>query len=387
MRIGMILDKTFPPDPRVENEAIELIKAGHKVFLFCLKYDNTPNQEVINGINVIRYNSNVIEYKLSALTYSIPLYTFLMKRKVKQFLTSFKIEAIHVHDMVIAEAVFSIKKNKLPIILDLHENRPEIMKFYPHLKKGVSKYLISIQKWKQKETNFINKADKLILVTQEAKDEVLLRCTIKADNVIVVPNTVRKSFYENFYGNKKTGDFNLLYIGDTGERRGLKTVVKSLLLLKQDIENIKFTVVGAVNNELKDLVEKNQLEDYVDFKGWQNESEFQKFINESDVCLSPLHRNKHHDTTYANKIFQYMSLAKPVLVSNATAQEQLVKKHNTGLVHVEKDVVDFTEKVIKLYNDKALRNELGTNGKEFVHNYFTWDVTAKKLIQLYNELS
>ena len=38
MRIGMILDKTFPPDPRVENEAIELLKQGHKVFLFCVTY-------------------------------------------------------------------------------------------------------------------------------------------------------------------------------------------------------------------------------------------------------------------------------------------------------------------------------------------------------------
>ncbi|WBX68148.1 hypothetical protein PG910_08500 [Tenacibaculum dicentrarchi] len=39
-RIGMILDKTFPPDPRVENEAIELLKQGHQVFLFCLTYGN-----------------------------------------------------------------------------------------------------------------------------------------------------------------------------------------------------------------------------------------------------------------------------------------------------------------------------------------------------------
>ena len=38
MKIGMILDQEFPPDPRVQNEAISLIKAGHEVFLFCLHY-------------------------------------------------------------------------------------------------------------------------------------------------------------------------------------------------------------------------------------------------------------------------------------------------------------------------------------------------------------
>ena len=40
MRIGMILDKTFPPDPRVENEAVTLINHGFEVFLFCLKKYN-----------------------------------------------------------------------------------------------------------------------------------------------------------------------------------------------------------------------------------------------------------------------------------------------------------------------------------------------------------
>ena len=40
MKIGMILDDVFPPDPRVENEAITLINSGHEVFLFCLTYGN-----------------------------------------------------------------------------------------------------------------------------------------------------------------------------------------------------------------------------------------------------------------------------------------------------------------------------------------------------------
>ncbi|MDC1375434.1 glycosyltransferase family 1 protein, partial [Polaribacter sp.] len=65
MNIGMILDSTFPPDPRVENEAISLVQNGFNVFLFCLKYADEPEYEVLNGIHVKRYPSNQIEYKLS----------------------------------------------------------------------------------------------------------------------------------------------------------------------------------------------------------------------------------------------------------------------------------------------------------------------------------
>ena len=87
MKIGMILDASFPPDPRVENEAVSLVNAGYEVFLFCLKYNQEKSSENINGIQVKRYHSNKIEYKLSALAYTIPTYTFLMKKKVHQFIS------------------------------------------------------------------------------------------------------------------------------------------------------------------------------------------------------------------------------------------------------------------------------------------------------------
>ena len=390
MKIGMVLDKTFPPDPRVHNEAIELIKSGHEVFLFCLTYGNEPTSELVGKIKVKRYESNKLEYKLSALAYTIPLYSLSLKKKIIHFLNKYDIEAIHIHDMVVAEAVMlANKKKQLPVVLDLHENRPEIMRFYPHLKKFPQNILISTNKWKQKEEELIKKASKVIVVTQEAKEEVYKRTKIKSDKVIVVPNTVRKSFFEkqdNFEESSKRDTFNLLYIGDTGERRGVATAIKSLPALKKEIENIRLVIVGSLNTKLKKLSEELKVEEQVCFEGWQEETTFPKYIKQSNVCLSPLHRNLHHDTTHANKLFQYMSLRKPLLVSDATAQKNIVKKVNAGLIHEAKNVEDFTDKVLRLYKDELLRKELGKNGEAFIQNEFTWDKTSKELINLYNSL-
>lgn len=383
----MILDKKFPPDPRVENEAIELIKQGHEVILFCLTYGNELSEEIVNGIKVVRYKSNKLEFKLSALAYTFPFYSYLMRLKITSFLKRFKLNAIHVHDMVVAEAVIKANKKKLPIVLDLHENRPQIMNFYPHLKKFPSNILISTKKWKLKEEELIGKVDKLIVVTEEAKNEVLDRAKINTDNIITAPNTVRKSFYSNSeFKNQNKKHFSLLYIGDTGERRGLNTIVKCLPELRRNINNLKLIIVGKINIDLKKEVERLQVSDLVDFVGWQDESTFQEFIVKSDVCLSPLHRNIHHDTTYANKLFQYMSLGKPLLVSNATAQKNLIERVNSGLVHKEQNVEDFTDKILQLYKNEPLRKKLGENGKKFVREEFTWDKTSKGLIELYNNL-
>ena len=394
MRIGMILDAAFPPDPRVENEAVSLIKAGHEVFLFCLHYGQQKQSEVTNGIQVKRFLSNKLEYKLSALVYTIPLYTFLMMRKIRHFIKENKVEVLHVHDMRIAAAVFNVnKKFNLPVVLDLHENRPEIMKFYPHLSKFPGKYLISSKKWKKKEEEFILKATKVIVVTSEAKNEILERVPIAADKIIEVPNTVRESFYKNpklfpEITNHYANNFVLLYIGDTGIRRGLKTAIRAIHSIKNKIDTVKLVIVGKNSSDtiLKKLVKDLQIAPYVDFLGWKDPSLFQSYILSSAICISPLHRNLHHDTTYANKIFQYMSLAKPVLVSDAIAQRKLVEKVACGLVHKERDSEDFSNKVVALYKSKPLRLEFGESGKKFVQNEFSWEQTSKKLINLYNNM-
>ena len=82
-----------------------------------------------------------------------------------------------------------------------------------------------------------------------------------------------------------------------------------------------------------------------------------------------------------------MSFGKPLLVSDAIAQKKIVEKNNTGLVHKEKDVEDFSSKVITLYKDEELRSKLGKNGMDFVRNEFSWEKTSKKLIELYDNLT
>ena len=390
----MILDAEFPPDPRVENEAVSLVNNGYEVFLFCLKYKNENKAELINGILVKRYSSNKIEYKLSALAYTIPLYTFFMKSKIIDFIKKNKIEALHIHDIRIAQAVFNAnKKYNLPVILDLHDNMPEVMKLYPHLQKFPGKYIISPIKWKIKEEEFILKSDKVISVSPEFLETLKSRIPAVSNKLVLVPNTIRKSFFEDYEVektilNKYKNNFVILYLGDTHLRRGLQTAISATKKLSLQIPNLKLVIVGKNTTDtiLKQQVKDLEIEHLVDFEGWKNVSLFQSYILASDICISPLHRNLQHDVAYANKIFQYMSLAKPLLVSDAIAQKSLIEKANSGLIHKEKDVDDFSDKVLTLYNSAELRNELGENGEKFIKNEFCWEQTSKKLIDLYNNL-
>jgi glycosyltransferase involved in cell wall biosynthesis len=395
MRIGMILDKTFPPDPRVENEALTLIEAGHEVFLWVLTYDKNESQDDdYKGIKVRRYLSNTLTYKLSALAYTLPFYRMILSPKIKDFILSNKIDVLHIHDMRIAGTVFEVnKKLNLPVVLDLHDNYPEVMKEYPHLKKFPGKYLISPQKWLRKEAFFIQKADRIISVSQEFVDSIKGRLISKKEKVVLVPNTVRQSFYTKFQLDEAVLDrfkdsFVLLYIGDTGLRRGLQIAIAALPEIQKEIKNIKLVVVGKSSADaiLQKQVADLQVEKLVSFEGWKNPEIFPSYIKAAGIGISPLIRSKQHDMAYANKLFQYMSLGLPVLVSDAIAQKRIVETNKTGLVHRDKDSIDFSKKVIELYRNKVLYREYAQNAENFIKDRFNWEITSKNLVKLYNDL-
>ena len=54
--ILMIAYTNYLTDPRVIREAETLVKAGYKVDFLALKREGDPDQEMINGVNVIHLN-------------------------------------------------------------------------------------------------------------------------------------------------------------------------------------------------------------------------------------------------------------------------------------------------------------------------------------------
>ncbi|MCF8226925.1 MAG: glycosyltransferase family 4 protein [Bacteroidales bacterium] len=394
MKIGMVLDGVFPPDARVENEAVSLIDGGHEVFLYCfdLKGDQ-PSHEVIKGIHVHRHRISPRAYKFSALAYTVPVYHVYMKKSIRAFIKATGVEILHIHDLQVARSVFSVnRKFQLPVVLDLHENRPEIMKFYTHVQTFPGNWTIYPSVWKRFEKRYIRKADHVVVVTKEARDHYMKEMAIEADKFKIVPNTVRKEFYTNYDLSEEIikvykDNFTLLYLGETGFRRGIETMIRALTYLVKEIPSIRLVVVGKskADNYYHELTRELGYEKYVDLPGWKDASLFPSYILASDVGTCPIHKNLHHDTTYANKIFQYLSLGKPILVSDCDAQANIANDYNCGLVFRDRDEQDFASKVLQFYNDRQLRLELGENGRKAIEEHLNWNIMSKELINLYGE--
>lgn len=396
MKIGMILDNTFPPDPRVENEAAELISHGFEVHLFCMSFKGGCRTEstTCQGIQVTRKYYTPLLRRISALAYSWPFYHLWIRPAIKKFIQENRIDAIHIHDMQAARPVFWInRKLHLPVVLDLHENRPEIMKHYTHVITFPGNILIRPSTWKKFEGKYIARSTRTVVVTEEAKKAYLAYLRLPEDHFMVAPNTVTSAFINDFTIDESITDrykdrFMVLYIGDTGIRRGIRTVLESVSLLKEEIPGLTFVFLGKSKDDdgIRNYAETLGASPWVEFAGWKDPSSFHSYITASRLCISPLLRNAHHDTTYANKLFQYISMGRPVLVSDCPAQANLVRATGCGLVHQAGNAADFAEKVLSLYHDPEVRMNMGEKGREFILEHFTWDKTSRALISFYREL-
>ena len=387
----MILDSQYPDDARITNQCQELLKYNHEIHLFCLSFKKPfVKNEIINQINVHRYYCSKLTYKLSALANDVSLYGSILKNNIKGFVENTGVEVLHIHDIQIAQAAISVSERfGIKFNLDLHENRPEIMKYYKHVNSFLGKLFINPFRWKKAEESFVKKANKIVVVTENAKEELLSRVNIHEKKIIVYPNTVRKDFYHNKKVDKVlekqySKNFVITYVGNTSERRGLLTVIESLKIIQKTIPKIKLLIIGksSFDDTLKSEIRKHGVENLVDFIGWVKENEIPNYLSISKLGLSPLHRNIHHDTTYANKIFQYISFGCPVVSSDVIAQSELVKKYNIGVVFEDRNVMDLTKKIIQLYNEKDLFEKLRANCNESIKKLNN-GVISNQLISIY----
>jgi len=397
----MVLQRSFPPDIRVEKEAKALLKEGYNVFLLA-EYNGEPKkEEEVNGVIVRGINlGNTLLKKYHQLRFYLTFKHPSWEREIKKFVKDFNIEILHIHDLPLVKTGLEVAANKkLQIIADLHENYPAGLQVW----RGTNKtkiedfflgYLKSLRRWKAYERKCVEQVDKVIVVVEEAKER-LLSYGIPGKKITVISNVVDIDNFTNMNSDlniiqKYKDNFVISYVGGFGPHRGIDCTIKAMKYLKENISKVRLVLVGNKNTGYADKLRQSALTrrvyDLIDFIGWQPFRKVRSYLKASDICLVPHNKNPHTDTTIPHKLFQYMLEGKPVVVSSCRPLKRIVEETNSGLVFEAGNEKDLAEKLVRLFRDGALRKELGENGRKAVQRQYNWQKGSKKLVNLYREL-
>jgi len=392
----MILQARIPPpDLRVEKEAKTLIAEGHEVHLLLERAPGQDVHETVYGARLHRLvEMSSIREKWHRYTFNFTYRDSVWKNAIDRFVEETGSEVLHVHDLpLVREGVEAGRRAGIPVIADLHENYPDgLQVWYTSAFKKSTIY--NLQRWKRYERQVLQEVNAVIAVVDESKERIQ-GLGIPAERIYVVPNTASKE-RENIPLDPEVraryrDRFVISYIGGFASHRGLDTSIKAMVMVRERVPQSLLLLIGNRNKPymqyLKGLAVELGVTDMVEMPGYQPFDKIWSYIDASDICLVPHARNAHTDTTIPHKIFQYMMVGKPVIVSDCPPLKRYIEASGGGLVFKWDDPADLAEKIIQISENNALAEKISDAGKGAFIERYNWDMTSTELVELYRRLA
>ena len=394
MNVLMILDGEFPPDERVEKEAVSLISSGNRVYILCLDYGNSGDSENYRGIEIIRIRiRKQLRNKLQATYLIFPIYRRLWKRKIESVITEKSIDVIHIHDLPLSDIGIRLrKKYNLRVVCDQHEFYSNWIVRTAHYNTFAGKIISFFSNWEKYERSNLSKADLVITVESPLRDLYINTRNVDKKKIIVLPNTPLKSLFNYENVNKSIVDsyrnyFVLLYAGHIDILRGIDTIIGALPLVRNAIPGFRFILAGKFNKRYYDpLAYARQLgvDDMIEYHEWIPLNQLPSYIAASRICIHiPPAISREVNSTIASKIYQNIAMNRATIVGQAKMMNSFVERNKIGLSIKESDPADLADKLKLLYAEPGILKSFEENTK-MISNRYCWEVTSELLVRQYS---
>ena len=176
---------------------------------------------------------------------------------------------------------------------------------------------------------------------------------------------------------KKDSVFRVVFAGGMTIRKGVHYLLQAFSEL--DLPNSELLLIGSLSDEIKPFLKKYagkfryighvpQLELYEHYS--QGSVFVIMSIEEGLAMVQP----------------QAMACGLPVICTENTGGEDIVREGKDGFVIPIRDVEKLKEKLAYLYENPELCRTMGTSAKERVAKGFTWDDYGNKIVEEYRKI-
>jgi glycosyltransferase involved in cell wall biosynthesis len=392
-RVLMVVENCpFLRDPRVQKEAKALTAAGYRVTVICPAENDEPRHDFIGDTSV--YQFPVWPLTEGSLGYLLE-YCYAMMALVVLSVWVWLHEGfniIHVANppdcMVPLFSVYRLIGKS--VIYDQHDLCPEL-----HAAKfGENRWLLRLLLLMERYSCRL--ANQVIVTNESYKELSIRRGGVSASDVTVVRNgpdlqTVKpETSVIDIDQELRSKSSNIIaFAGVTGVQDGLDCLCRALHHLRYELgqENFYCIILGDGDglSPMKALAEELRVADKIWFAGWVRDPvAYARYINTSDICVSPDPFNSYNDASTFVKIMEYMAAGKPVVAFDL--QETRTSAGNAALYARVGDVGDFAQKIASLLGQPELRDRMGQIGIVRVQKELAWQYSIPKLLQVYERI-
>jgi len=374
----------LPFDRRVWQEANTLKENGAEVSVICPQTKQyTLKYELINGIHIYRHPLKIeassaagylLEYCSALFWETFLAWKIFFKKKVHV------IQGCNPPDLIFLVAL-PFKLLGVKYVFDHHDINPELYEAKFNKRNFFYKLMLLFEKLTFKTANYS------IATNESYKEVAIKRGKMCLDKVAVIRSGPKLDRLKLTTGNskyKKGRSFLVAYLGVIGEQEGIDLLLESFRILISERKDVQLAIVGGGTSlpKLKELSEKMQLQDYVDFYGRVSDELMVDILNTADVCVNPDKPTTMNNLSTMNKIMEYMALKKPIVQFDL--KEGKFSAQQASLYAT--DINDFAAKMNLLLDDPNLRKAMSEFGYARVVNELSWEHESIKLIEFYKKV-
>jgi len=301
-------------------------------------------------------------------------------------------------------------KLKVPLIVEL--NAPLAVEQATYRVTGLGELAAQAERWT------LTHADAVVVVSAELAKHVR-SLGVKANRIQVMPNGVNPELFHSngaardetyrtqargFVVNgraaaggrpsavRRRSGASAPIIGFVGGLRpwhGVEILPDLLARLQKRHPGTRLVIAGdgQLRGELEQAFAKRGLARLVKITGLLAHEEVPDLIRDFDVALAPYPQHNHDFYFSPLKLFEYMACGVPVVAARLGQIMEIICHGKTGLLYPPGNLNALTTSCERLLGDAALRRALGTAAARLIHDKFTWDHNAARVVALARKLS
>lgn len=307
--------------------------------------------------------------------------TVLAWKVMRQALKS-KSSVIHFHDPELIWICFIMKLfYGKTIVFDVHENLTaqiqdkEWLKFKRFFAWGYGKLEYFASKYFH------------IVIAEESYSYLFEKQARSLVSVLNFPEIDKLKQFEVVSRSQENG---ILYVGAVSEIRGIVQIIDALAILQKKGVPFTFHCVGPLETGIRETIESLEsyqlIKDSMIIYGRKPIFEAYQLAQKSRMALSILHPTPNYVRSYSTKIFEYMSIGLPFMVSNFPLYD-FVKEQNIGSCVDPFDVEEIANEMILLLSDSEAIDERISRAKLRVQEAYSWGAQRVKLVELYSKIA
>ena len=342
----------------------ETTKLGHCVTWFCSKYDHSTDEEIVDGIRIVRRGGQFLVYLHAAFIY------FRYRKKTDVVIDS--ITGIPWFTMLYSS------KPTLAIIYHLGKRET----FFTELpaQKGMIGYFFAFVGWfSESIIPFLYKKTKIMTFSEDTRKDIV-HLGIPEGHVHVAQEGIDLSKHKPI---KTRGNSpNVVCVGRLVRNKGVEYLITAMKCVVQQIPNVKLYIIGVgpFRAKLEEIVESLGLKKNVTFLGFVSEEKKIGYLQRATVLVLPSLREG-----WATPVIEANACGTPAIGADVTGVNTAIVEGVTGFVFPYGNVRELANKILKILCDPKLTEEMGTNSYIWAQR-FDKKLTLERFFQIIGSL-